>query len=223
MNNADPALVVGELPARTHGPAYICNMRIRTAFLLLFLLIFAACKERIYTPKPRAYPKVVYPEKAYKAFDESTCPFTFDMPVYARIQKDTAFFDQAPLHPCWFDIYYPQFDGRIHCSYYDVSQEHSLDKLKKDAFEMVDWHNKRANYIEDEVVSRPEARVGGMAFNITGPAASPFQFFLTDTTSHFFRGALYFNTEARPDSLAPISAFVKEDILRMIGTFRWRD
>ncbi len=200
-------------------------MKFQKTLSIVFLTAFAftACKEQVYTPKPRAFPKVEYPEKVYTTFNEEYCPFTFDVPVYVRIQKDTAFFDEAPLHPCWFDIYYPEFDSRVHCSYYSLDQAHQLDKLKKDAFEMVDWHNKRANYIEDQPISRPEAGVGGMAFNITGPAASPFQFFLTDSTRHFFRGALYFNTETRPDSLAPVSEFVKEDIIRLIGSFRWKD
>jgi hypothetical protein len=49
------------------------------------------------------------------------------------------------------------------------------------------------------------------------------QFFLTDTTRHFFRGALYFNTQARPDSLAPVTAFLKEDIAVMINSFEWKE
>lgn len=64
--------------------------------------------------------------------------------------------------------------------------------------------------------------LSGFAFEMKGPAASPFQFFLSDSTNHFFRGALYFNTQARPDSLAPVYEFVREDLMKMIETFEWK-
>lgn len=176
----------------------------------------------VYTPKPRAFPKATYPEKAYRQFDKDYCSFTFEYPVYAEIQQDTLFFNEKPVHPCWFDIYFPSFDSRIHCSYYTVGREMPLQELKNDAFEMAQWHNKKANYIEEMRIQK-ENDVSGFAFLIEGPAASPFQFYLTDSTRHFLRGALYFNTQARPDSLAPIYQFVEEDILRMIETFRWEE
>ena len=87
---------------------------------------------------------------------------------------------------------------------------------------MADWHNKKANYIDEMRIERA-GNVSGFAFVIDGPAASPFQFYLTDSTQHFLRGALYFNTQARPDSMAPIYQFVEADILKMIETFRWTD
>ena len=59
-------------------------------------------------------------------------------------------------------------------------------------------------------------------FNIEGPAASPFQFYLTDSTHHFLRGALYFKSEAKPDSLKPMIEFMKTDIIEMINTFAWK-
>jgi hypothetical protein len=49
------------------------------------------------------------------------------------------------------------------------------------------------------------------------------QFFLTDKKNHFFRAALYFNTQVRPDSLAPIYEFVKEDVFKLIETFEWEE
>ena len=46
------------------------------------------------------------------------------------------------------------------------------------------------------------------------------QFYLTDSTNHFLRGALYFNTEVN-DSIAPVSIFLKDDIKHLIESFRW--
>lgn len=192
--------------------------------LLVFISLtffFSSCgDEPAYTPKPRAYPKVNYPERAYQRFDESYCNFTFEYPAYAQVKQDTLFFDEKPAHPCWFDLFVPAFDSRLHCSYYPIGPGNSFEKLKNDAFELVQWHNKKANYIQ-EVPIKKEGNVSGFAFIIEGPAASPFQFYLTDSTDNFLRAALYFNTQARPDSLQPVYEFVEEDILHMIETFRW--
>jgi gliding motility-associated lipoprotein GldD len=199
------------------GPSNCC-------WLLLSLLLFlTSCggDDTALTPKPRGYPRVFYPEKAYRQFDTSFCRFTFEYPRYVEVQQDTAFLEERPLHPCWFDLYFPSFDSRIHFSYYDVGAYKSLEQLREDAFEMADWHNKRANYIEEIRIAKPEENVYGFAFEIEGPAASSYQFYLTDSTRHFLRGALYFNTQAQPDSLAPITEFVREDIERLIETFRW--
>ncbi len=197
-------------------------MKIRGAFILPIILAFYSCGEApAFSPKPRAYPRVEYPAKAYQPFDEDYCSFTFEYPTYAEVIQDTLFFDEKPADPCWFDLYFPAFDSRLYCSYYPIKGASSFEKLKSDAFEMADWHNKKANYIEELRIER-EGGVSGFAFIISGPAASPLQFYLTDSTSHFLRGALYFNTQARPDSLAPIYKFLEEDVMRMIETFSWR-
>jgi gliding motility-associated lipoprotein GldD len=198
-------------------------MRYRLAYAMLFLLLLTACGgEAGFTPKPRAFPKVVYPEKAYQQFDKDYCAFTFEYPVYAEIQRDTSFFDELPPHPCWFDVYIPNFDSRLHCSYVPINEKKDFEQLKADAFEMTDWHNKRANYIDEVLIQKPNG-VGGMAFIVEGDVASPFQFFLTDSTEHFMRGSLYFNTEARSDSLGPVYEFIEEDLQHLIETFEWTE
>lgn len=191
-------------------------------FLSLFLiLMFAACQPEIPVPKPRAYPKVNYPQKQSQDFKQDFCDFSFKYPQYTQIIQDTDFFGEAPVHPCWFDIYYPDFNSRIHCSYIPVTPEKGFEQLKSDAFELADWHNKKANYIEEMQISK--GNVQGFIFDIEGPVASPFQFFLTDSANtHFFRGSLYFNNQVNPDSLAPIYEFIKADIIELINTFEWR-
>ena len=193
-----------------------------TGLAFAFLLLTAGCGSEDYTPKPRAFPKVVYPVKAYQPFDENYCHFTFEYPRYAVVSQDTTFFNEKAKDPCWFNIYLPDFDATIHCSYYPIGKQHPLEKLREDAFELANKHQIRADYIDEFPISKPN-HVSGFAFSIEGPAASPFQFYLTDSTQHFLRGSLYFNTQARPDSLAPVLDFVKKDIMQMINTFEWRN
>jgi gliding motility-associated lipoprotein GldD len=190
-------------------------------FVIAGLAVAAGCSETPSIPKPRGYPKVVYPEKKYRPFDESYCSFTFSMPTYARIEQDTLFFEEKPQHPCWFNIYVPDFDCAVHCSYYPVAGAKELEELKKDAFELAAKHNIRADFIDELPIERPDG-TSGFAFDIQGPAASPFQFFLTDGKKHFLRGALYFNTQINTDSLAPVYDFMKTDIIELINTLEWQ-
>ncbi len=191
-------------------------------FVILTCLLLTACEEPALTPKPRGFPRVIYPEKNYQSFDRDYCSFTFQYPTYATIEQDTTFFGEMPAHPCWFDVYFPDFDSRLHCSFYPIGKDKDLATLKKEAFEMADWHNKKANYIDEVPVDLPN-HVSGFIFEMQGPAASPIQFYLTDSTKYFLRGALYFNTQARPDSLAPVYSFVKNDVYKMIETLRWNN
>jgi gliding motility-associated lipoprotein GldD len=189
--------------------------------LLSLLILCNACKEEIIaTPKPRAFPRVIYPTKAYQKLGVNYCKFTFDYPKYAKIQQDTAFFGEKPVNPCWFDVYYPDFDARIYCSYYPIDKKNTIQKLTKDAFELAGKHNIKANYIDELPIKKPNG-VSGFVFDIQGSVASPFQFYLTDSTKHFFRGSLYFNTQSRQDSLAPVANFIKTDVMQMVNTFEW--
>jgi gliding motility-associated lipoprotein GldD len=191
-------------------------------FLASLLFIVTACEDPVYTPKPRGFPRVMYPERHYQSFDENFCAFTFEYPTYAKITQDTLFFDQKPLDDCWFDIDVPELDARIHCSYYQINKANPFPKLMSDAFTLAGKHNIKADYI-DEIRVEKNNRVSGFLFDIQGPAASPFQFYLTDSTKHFMRGALYFKTSARPDSLKPVVEFMKKDIVQMVNTFKWNN
>ena len=186
------------------------------------LLLFYACTEKAPIPKPRAYPRVVYPERGYVRADADYCAFTFEQPKYAIMVRDTLFFDEKPVSDCWFNLEVPSLNAKIYCSYYPVKSRADYDKLVADAFEMTNKHNQRASYIQDYRFDRPEARVHGMIFEVDGPAASSYQFFVSDSSRHFLRGALYFETKAKPDSLAPVVAYMKKDVDHMLETLIWR-
>lgn len=196
-------------------------IRLMSALGVLALL-FTACEGPVFTPKPRGYPRIEYPEnKGSAAFEQADCPFTFELPSYYQIRQDSFFFDQVPPHPCWFDLYVPAFDSRLHCSYLPAGQDKSFDQLRSDAFDLANWHNKKADYIE-EIPIKTANGVEGIFFNFEGPVASQYQFFLTDSLHrHFFRAALYINAQARPDSLAPVTELIRKDVDQFINSFRW--
>ncbi|MBT8219467.1 MAG: hypothetical protein KJP00_06570 [Bacteroidia bacterium] len=198
------------------------NVLGRSIYALLFGSIFIiSCSDTLQVPKPRTYPKIEFPNKSYLIFDAPFCDFKFEYPAYSKVIRDTLFFGEAPLDDCWFDIYFEKFNGNIHCTYYPFSSETELLKLVSDEFKMADKHQVRADYIDEMKISKPNGTTG-MIFEIEGATASNLQFYLTDTQKHFLRGALYFQTQARPDSIAPVYDFIKEDIIKLIDSFEWK-
>ena len=191
--------------------------------LLAGMAVFIQCKnDTLPTPKPRSFPRVIYPEKVYRQFDTSFCEFTFEYPAYATIIQDTAFFGEKPVDACWFNIYVPQFQSLIFCTYYPLGKKNTFFKVLNDAYKLAGVHNKKANFIDEIPIDLP-GKVYGTIFSIEGPVASTYQFFVTDSTKHFLLGALYFNARTNQDSLAPVAEFMRKDVQHMIKTFKWRD
>ena len=186
----------------------------------LFILFAISCGEKNYYPKPRAYPKVNYPDRAYQEFQSPLCPFTFSYPTYATIEFDQEEYEGKPDQACWFDVVYQPFDARLHCSYYSVGGNSNLSKLMEDAYVMADRINQRSNYMDEMVVRNPHG-TGGLLMEFSGRAASPLQFYLTDSTTHFLKASLYFNARVNPDSIQPVAEFVKEDVAHLINTLKW--
>ncbi|OFX22651.1 MAG: gliding motility lipoprotein GldD [Bacteroidetes bacterium GWA2_31_9b] len=181
---------------------------------ILILLIFTGCKKK-YTPKPRAYFRIDLPEKKYQTY-ESDCPYTFQYPVYANIINDQSKITEK----CWVNMDFNKIGGRIHISYKDVNN--NITQLLEDSRNLAYKHSIKADAIHEQVFIKPDKKVYGILYEIEGNAASPVQFFLTDSTNHYVRGALYFNTEPNKDSLAPVIRFIKEDIIYFIESFEWK-
>lgn len=195
-----------------------------SAWAFAAVLTLVACGgETVQAPKPRAFPRVDFPvAAAVDSFAVEVCPFAFAHPDYVLVERDTAFFDEAPSHPCWFDLVTPALDGRVHVSYYPINSEADFEEYRDDAYELVGKHNVVATYIDERPIARPGADVYGYSFAVEGDAASPYQLFVTDSTRHFLRAAIYVNARARADSLAPVYAFLRRDLEGVVGSLRWR-
>ena len=200
-------------------PSILALIKRLSFFALITLVIFSACNSD-YTPKPKGYFKIDFPQKQYRVFQQTGYPYSFEYPVYANVIKDSSFFGEATENPWWINIDYPQFNGRVHISYKEVGLN-KLDKLVNDAFTMTNKHNLKAYSIDDSLMVTPN-NVHGMFFKVGGNVATANQFFLTDSVTHFLRGALYFDATPNEDSLGIVNSFVLDDLKHMINTFKWK-
>ena len=65
-------------------------------------------------------------------------------------------------------------------------------------------------------------RTYGLYYELHGNTATPYQFYLTDSVRHFFRGSVYCNTIPNQDSLAPIYEYLRKDVRVMMESMQWR-
>jgi len=202
-----------------------------------YLFLIASCNAP-YVSKKRGYYKIDFPERKYISLEEKGFPYTFEYPVYAKIVKDSTYFDQDTLNPYWINIDFPQFGGRIFLSYkaiggrstYKVKQADGtykdsvglnvFDYMVNDAFKLTSKNEAVASSINDSLFQTKNG-ITGVFFRVGGNAATAKQFFMSDTTRNFFRGALYFDVTPNADSLKPVQDFLQKDIDHLINTFRW--
>jgi gliding motility-associated lipoprotein GldD len=181
------------------------------------IIFFMFSCESNYTPKPRGYFRIDFPEKKYIPFD-STFPYRFERPVYTSITDDPI----SPEEKYWINLNFLPFKATVHFSYKKVNG--NLITYLEDSHKMVSKHIPKADAIYDSLVIDRKNNVFGLIYKIEGSgAASPYQFFLTDSISNFVRGALYFNTVPNNDSLEPVINFITDDIEHLIKTFRWKN
>jgi gliding motility-associated lipoprotein GldD len=171
-------------------------------------------------PKPKGYFNIDLPQKSYTRFDQPGFPYTFEIPSYSTAENDTLYFSERPENPFWININFPGLNAQVNITYKSFSGINELDKLIADSYKLTFKHTIRADFIDETPILK--SGMGGIVYEVGGNAATPLQFYLTDSSSHFIRGALYFNAEPNVDSVAPVLEFLKEDVLRMIGTTTWR-
>lgn len=211
----------GRIPSRSFGSA---NSQIEKMFfrLIIFLVLVAvvACNSPYTAGKKRGYFNIEFPEKKYQLFEEPGYPYTFEYPVYGVVSRDTTFFD-TKAGDWWINIDFPQFHGRFYVTYKPVSKN-NFDSLVNDGYKLVYRKNTDVSTgIADSSMSTANG-VEGVYFSLSGNTATANQFFLTDSTRHFLRGALYFDASPNEDSLSIVNDFLREDLKHLINTLKWR-
>jgi gliding motility-associated lipoprotein GldD len=181
--------------------------------LCSILFIVMGCRH-VTVPRPAGYFRIDLPEKEYRPLGPGY-PYSFEYPVYGVINtKPTAI-----ARPYWINIEFPAFKATIHISYNDV--KNNLAQLTEDSHTLAYKHSVKADAIEEKVWSNDSTHVYGVFYDLKGNSASSVQFFMTDSTSHFLRGSLYFMAVPNEDSLKPVIEFFRKDIIHLIETLSW--
>lgn len=187
-------------------------MKFKIIFILISFVLFSCGDNEILIPKPPTYLRTELPKHEYVQFKDD-CPYTFEVSkLYSvnSVSKDN----------CHKDIDLGIINGVINFSYIEMTE--TLAKYVNFSNDKIDEHKLKATAINDQNIIHPDKKVFGTFFELKGDVATPFQFYLTDSTSRFVSGVVYLNNVPNYDSLMPTLNYLKEDLLKMVNTFEWK-
>ena len=188
------------------------------SLLLVGLMLLAGCSSAPeFTPKPKGYNRIDLPAHRYQLLGGGH-PYEFEYSKEAVVKRDSSYMAQ----PHWINVYYPKLHANVQITYMDVQRDRRLyNKMMEDARKLTGKHEIKATAIDERILKTPSG-MRASVFELSGEVPSQFQFYTTDSTHHFLRGALYFQTATANDSLAPVIEYVKVDMVRMINTLRYK-
>ncbi len=174
--------------------------------------------EQHYVPKPKGYNRIDLPVHQYRLLGDSL-PYTFQYSKHAEILPDTF----AHAEPDWIFINYPRFHANIQITYKKIARNQTkLQEYIEDTYKLAGKHQIRASGIQEQIAVTASGHTVTM-FHLEGEVPSPYQFYTTDSVSHFLRGAVYFSTATKNDSLAPVIDYLEKDVLHLLNTLSWKE
>ena len=179
--------------------------------LSILAVLALSCGKKI-NPKPYGYFRIDLPDHEYSKVSQKE--YDFEMSKYAAISPYKGQIEGI-------NIDYASINGRIHITYLPIDVD-TFRIVSEECRDLAYKHSIKANAIIEDYYSNDTTKVYGVLYKITGNAASPVQFFVTDSTKHFLRGALYFNNLPNYDSIAPVADYVNQDIVHFIETLQWK-
>ena len=186
------------------------NLGKLTWVLVLISSIMWSCKEDV-LPKPKAQLRLEYPAPSYSLI-KTDCPYVFEKSNSATLKVN---------EKCWINIEYQTLNASINMTYRPVND--NLKELFLEAEKLTFNHAIKADGISSVPYANKDKKVYGSIFEVTGNAASPIQFHVTDSVQNFITGAVYFNVQPNYDSIKPAISYLQNDIIRMIESMEWKN
>lgn len=185
--------------------------------LLIFTLglILASCGEEQFTPKPPTYLRLELPEAKYQLYTDE-CGYGFKMNENYTVEKAPS---QNESSNCHRRIQLGALNGTIFFRYIDMTEP--VAYYINNSIDEVEVHQVKATNIKDKQIIRTEDRVFGTIFELEGDVATPFQFYLTDSTDRFVYAEILFNSRPNYDSLKPTLDYLTKDLDTLLQTFQW--
>jgi gliding motility-associated lipoprotein GldD len=182
---------------------------------IFFLVLCIACSDTA-IPKPRGFYRIDLPEAHYTDFSSDELPYSFNVSQLVTVEL-------PPLGVAgeWMNLSYETLNAKLYCSYQQITPG-ELSTAENECRELVAHTAKTTDAIKEQAYENQDIHVYGTLFQMDGDAVSPIQFMLTDSTKHFFRGALYYQCKPNVDSLAPVTHYLQNDMIELIQSFQWK-
>jgi gliding motility-associated lipoprotein GldD len=186
-------------------------------FFWLFVLVYVSSCGGDYLPRPLGYNRIDLPKRSFETLIGSY-PYLLEVPVAATVEQDSFNIDQE----AWINLNYRDMGAKVHLTYLPLGVKGGdMKMVLNDAINLTAKHQVKAYGIEESILLTPKGYTAVVA-ELSGEVPTQFQFFITDSTNHFLRGALYFNTAMKNDSLAPVIEHIKIDMTHLINTLQFK-
>jgi len=176
-----------------------------------------ACQDEPIVPKPPTYPRLELPDHEYVDIPND-CPYEMQL---SNLFKHRLVPGQSGLF-CTQEVDLGPLNGTLFLFYMRLSHPDSLSSIINFANDKVDEHKIKADKIDIQNIIRVKDKVYGTFFELKGNVATNFQFYLTDSTTHFLRGEILLNSRPNYDSLRPTLQYLKKDLLHLTNTVKWK-
>ncbi|WP_414734295.1 gliding motility lipoprotein GldD [Cecembia rubra] len=184
----------------------------------IFILFLLTSCTGDFLPKPLGYNRIDLPERVFVDLEEGK-PYSFQHSIHALVEADSFNLQETS----WINLNYQGLGGKVHFTYLELDTKGKDIKIVvNDAINLTAKHQIKAYGIEESILRTPKGYTGVVA-ELSGEVPTQFQFFVTDSTKHFLRGALYFDTAMKNDSLAPVIEYIKVDMAHLINTLEFKN
>lgn len=177
------------------------------------LSVFTGCSKG-YVPKPVGYLRIDSAEGGYRVFDNAGFPLSFEIS-----EEAVAVVDSMNKGTEWLNILYPRYNATVYCSYLKLTPD-NMERLFNESRDLVYVHAGKSDNISAVSYQDTVSGVEATLYRLSGGAATPLQFTVSDGKNYLFRGALYFNSEVNGDSVAPVVDYIEADMERVIESLR---
>lgn len=190
----------------------------RKFFWFIAVVVGLSSCEKNWLPRPTGYNRIDLPAHDYQQLPEGY-PYQMDVSKYSIVEPDSFNLQEK----AWINLNYQEFGAKVHLTYKRIDgKDVDFKTLSNDAFKLTAKHQIKAYGIDEGVLITPNGYSAVVA-ELTGEVPTQFQFFVTDSTKHFLRGALYFNTATKNDSLAPVIEYIKIDMTHLMNSVKFLD
>ena len=190
-------------------------MKFKFLFLSVITIFIYACIGTTFIPKPRGLNHIELPEVAYKTLEVDSIPYTFSYNVNAEVLPHHGIRTEQIIH-------YKKLNAKIWLTYKSIkNSQDTLDGILMTSYKLLQKNNVKAESITPDTIRTKSGNIAH-AFILSGDVPTQIQFVMHDTTTNFIRGALYFETATKNDSLAPIINYVRKDIEEFVNTIQWK-
>lgn len=177
--------------------------------IIFLALIVFSCNNHVNLPKQKAYFAPEFEIPTYKKISLD-CNYSFNINSQASINN---------IKNCNYEIYYKNLNAKIFIN--QIVLSNSIETVLNTFNQKINENLRLSDQIIQSNYVNIDKKIYSKLYSFVGNSPSNIQFYVTNQTDKFLTGSLFFETEPNYDSLFPYIDYIRNDIKKMVDSFRW--